>query len=141
MEYRPASAGDVEAVLALWAVAAENEDRPADTRADLERLIARDPFALLLAMDGQDVVASVIAGFDGWRCHLYRLAVRPAYRRRGLAAALVSAAEARFLALGGARADAMVLEANDGAHRLWRSAGYAAQPRWRRWVKALSNQR
>ena len=125
-------------MLALWVVAAENEDRPADTRADLERLIARDPAALLLAVDGGEVVASVIAGFDGWRCHLYRLAVHPAYRRRGVGAALVARAEARFAALGGARADAMVLEANEGAHRLWRSAGYVPQPRWRRWVKALS---
>ena len=138
MEYRPAVAGDVEAVLALWAVAAENEDRPADTRADIERLLARDPAALLLAVDGGEVVASVIAGFDGWRCHLYRLAVHPAHRRRGVGAALVARAEARFAALGGARADAMVLQANESAHRLWRSAGYAPQPRWRRWVKALS---
>ena len=141
VEYRPAVAGDVEAVLALWAVAAENEDRPSDTRADLERLIARDPAALLLAVDGVEVVASVIVGFDGWRCHLYRLAVAPDHRRRGVGAELVARAEARFAALGGSRADAMVLQANDGAHRLWRSAGYAPQPRWRRWVKTLSDQR
>lgn len=138
VEYRCATAGDIEAILALWAIAAENADRPADSRADVQRLIARDRHALLLAVEGGEVIASVIAGFDGWRCHLYRLAVAPQHRRRGVGATLVARAEARFVALGGRRADAMVLEGNKGAHRMWRSAGYAAQARWRRWVKALA---
>ena len=124
-------------MLALWAIAAENAERPVDSRADVQRLIARDRHALILAVEDGQVIASVIAGFDGWRCHLYRLAVAPHRRRRGVGAALVARAEARFTSLGGARADAMVLEGNEGAHRVWRSAGYAAQPRWRRWVKAL----
>lgn len=141
LQHRAATVDDVEAVLALWALAAENEDRPADSRADVERLIARDPDALVLAVLDGAVVGTVVAGFDGWRCHLYRLAVGPAHRRRGVAAGLLAAAEERFVALGGSRADAMMLEGNDGAHHLWRAAGYAAQPRWRRWVKAVSADR
>lgn len=141
LQHRAATVDDVEAVLALWALAAENDDRPADSRADVERLIVRDPDALVLAVLDGAVVGTVVAGFDGWRCHLYRLAVDPEHRRRGVAAGLLEAAEERFAALGGSRADAMVLEGNDGAHHLWRAAGYEPQPRWLRWVRYLGADR
>lgn len=52
--------------------------------------------------------------------------------------ALLAAAEERFAALGGRRADAMVLDRNTSAHHAWRAAGYEPQPQWSRWVKHLT---
>lgn len=134
---RAARPDEVEAVLALWAVAGENAARPTDSAADVERLIARDPEALVLAVDGDELVGSVIAGWDGWRCHLYRLAVHPAHRRRGIGRLLVEHTERRFTASGGKRADAMVLDDNALGGAVWAAAGYVRQEEWSRWVKAL----
>src|SRR5512142_2407962 len=105
---RPATPADVDAVLAFWAVAAENTDRH-DSADAVRRLLARDPEALLLAEEGGLIVGSLIAGWDGWRCHLYRFAVHPDHRRRGIGRALLAVAERRFAAAGARRADAMVL--------------------------------
>jgi len=127
----------VTAVLAFWARAAEDSDRPEDSAEAVRRLILRDPDALLLAVEGGAVVGSVVAGWDGWRCHLYRLAVDPAHRRQGIGRLLIEAAERRFQDLGGTRADAMVLDDNELAHAAWRANGYARQPRWSRWVKPI----
>jgi ribosomal protein S18 acetylase RimI-like enzyme len=100
-------------------------------------VLGRDPDAVIVAEHEGELVGSVIAGWDGWRCHLYRLAVRPAWRRRGVASALLQAAEDRFIAVGATRADAMVLDGNGLGQRLWRAGGYLRQDEWRRWVKKL----
>lgn len=134
---RPATASDVPALLALWEVAAENDARPADSAAKVELLLARDPEACTLAEQDGRLVASLISGWDGWRAHLYRLAVHPAVRRQGVGRLLLAHAEERFRALGAGRIDAMVLEGNDLGQTIWRAAGYVPQPEWRRWVKPL----
>ncbi|MEU3921095.1 GNAT family N-acetyltransferase [Streptomyces sp. NPDC029004] len=131
---RPATAGEAENILAFWKEAAEGTSITDDLDG-VTRLIERDPEALILAEAGGLLVGSVIAGYDGWRCSLYRLAVRPSHRRQGISTALLDAAERRFLAVGGRRGDAMVLEANERAQRAWASAGYHREDHWRRWVK------
>uniref|UniRef100_A0AAU2JKQ2 GNAT family N-acetyltransferase n=1 Tax=Streptomyces sp. NBC_00049 TaxID=2903617 RepID=A0AAU2JKQ2_9ACTN len=136
LRIEPASATDLGAVLDFWKTAAEGTSI-SDDLAGVERLHERDPHALLLARRDGELVGTVIAGFDGWRCHLYRLAVHPAHRRRGIGSALLAAAEERFAALGGRRADAMVLVRNEQAHQAWDAAGYASQDQWTRWVKPL----
>jgi len=142
--YRPAIPAEAVPVLAFWATAAEDADRPSDSPDAVLRLIERDPEALILAIDNETaedgselIVGSIIVGWDGWRCHLYRLAVAPTHRRRGIGKALISLAEQRFAAYGGTRADAMVLDANTEAHPAWSAAGYQPQPNWSRWVKPL----
>ncbi|MEU5663966.1 GNAT family N-acetyltransferase [Streptomyces longwoodensis] len=137
LRIRAAGPADLDAVLAFWRTAAEGTSI-SDDRDGVERLLARDPEALVLAESAGDLVGTVIAGFDGWRCHLYRLAVHPGHRRRGVGSALLAAAEERFVRLGGRRGDAMVLTRNETAHHAWRAAGYTAQEQWRRWVKPLA---
>ncbi|GAA2921751.1 GNAT family N-acetyltransferase [Kitasatospora cinereorecta] len=137
LEIRAATADDVDTVLAFWTTAAEGTSI-SDDRDGVERLVARDAGALILAERDGVLAGTVIAGFDGWRCHLYRLAVHPGQRRRGVGTALLAAAEERFTALGGRRGDAMVLDRNALAQHAWRAAGYAPEGRWSRWVKHLT---
>jgi ribosomal protein S18 acetylase RimI-like enzyme len=134
---RSAEAHDVTDVLAFWRVAAVDRHRPADTPGAVATLHLRDPDALILAVDGNDIVGTVIAGWDGWRSHLYRLAVAPARRREGIGRALINAAEERFRILGAGRVDAMVLDDNPDAHRIWAASGYRRQAEWSRWIKPL----
>jgi ribosomal protein S18 acetylase RimI-like enzyme len=128
---------DVDRLLGLWRDAAENAARAPDTGEAVTALLGRDPDAVIVAEHDGELVGSVIAGWDGWRCHLYRLAVHPAWRRRGVGAALLRAAEDRFRVLGAARADAMVLQDNGLGQSAWRAGGYHRQDDWRRWVKEL----
>ncbi|KIQ65569.1 GCN5 family acetyltransferase [Kitasatospora griseola] len=136
-ELRAARPADIDAVLAFWAEAAEGTSI-SDDRAGVARLLESDPRALILAEHDGAILGTVIAGWDGWRCHLYRLAVHPSARRRGIGGALLAAAHTRFEELGGRRSDAMVLEHNELGRSAWRAAGYGREEQWRRWTRPLT---
>jgi ribosomal protein S18 acetylase RimI-like enzyme len=133
---RPAVTADVDAVLAFWRASAEDTNR-SDNRVGVRALLARDPEGLILAEDTRGIAGSLIAGWDGWRYHLYRLAVRSDRRRQGIGRALLDSAEQRFAALGARRVDAMVLADNELGQQAWVASGYQSQPEWSRWVKFL----
>jgi ribosomal protein S18 acetylase RimI-like enzyme len=129
---------DAEAVLCLWRVAGAPPS-PTDDVAGVRRLIGRDPEALIVAEAGDELVGTVIAGFDGWRAHFHRLAVHPDWRRRGVARALVEEAERRLLARGARRAGAIVVTADAGAVAFWEAAGYSAKSDARRYTKEFTD--
>ena len=91
----------------------------------------------LVAEDAGRLVGTLIAGWDGWRGNMYRLAVLPAYRRQGVATALVGEAERRLRALGARRITALVIGDHDWATDFWRAAGYEMDERMTRFVKGV----
>lgn len=135
---RTATAADVEELIAFWAYAGENDARPTDRAELVSALIARDRDALIVATLDERVVGTVVAGWDGWRAHLYRLAVHPDHRRRGIGRLLLARAEERLAALGATRLDAMVLDGNELGAATWAAAGYDRQQDWSRWVRPVS---
>ena len=91
----------------------------------------------LVAEDAGRLVGTLIAGWDGWRGNMYRLAVLPAYRRQGVATAPVGEAERRLRALGARRITALVIGDHDWATGFWRAAGYQVDERMARFVKGM----
>ncbi len=91
---------DAGSVLLLWADS-DAEPTRTDDLESLQRLITHDPAALIVAEDDGRLVGSVIVGSDGWRGSVYRLAVAPPHRRRGLGRRLL--AEGRIAACCGWR--------------------------------------
>jgi ribosomal protein S18 acetylase RimI-like enzyme len=126
--------GDGAPVLALWREAGAHPSATDDLES-LERLLAEHPGALIVAVTDAVVVGSVIAGWDGWRGSIYRLAVAPSHRRRGLGRRLVREAELRFERLGAIRLNAIVVAGDDHATSFWRSSGWDEQSKRIRFVK------
>lgn len=135
---RAATSHDLSAVLAFWRTSAYGTS-PTDDNASVAALLARDSAALLLAYDGELIVGSIIAGWDGWRGNLYRLAVLDAYRRREIGAMLVSQAERQLHGMGAQRIGAIVEVDNERGRAFWASQGYQVADSQNRFVKDLMN--
>ncbi|HEV7885787.1 MAG TPA: GNAT family N-acetyltransferase [Solirubrobacteraceae bacterium] len=134
---RPARPDDVPAVLSLWATSRSAAATTPDTPCAVRRLVAADPGALLLAeMDGR-IVGALIAASDGWRGSMYRLAVDPQHRRRGIARRLIAFGEARLRERGVPRVTALVNADDDVATTAWEALGYGRDAGISRFVKSL----
>jgi ribosomal protein S18 acetylase RimI-like enzyme len=115
---------DVGAVLCLWSAARSSRASTADRREDIEALLQDSPAALLVAEADGLVIGAVIAGWDGWRGNIYRLAIHPEYRRRGIGLQLLRAAETYLRDCGAGRITALVAFDDAVAAAFWDAAGY-----------------
>ena len=132
---RRATEDDVDALLALWAVGRTKYAVTSDTPEAVRLVLGRSP---VFVVDGDDGLnGAVIAGWDGWRGNLYRLAVRPSARRAGLGTALVETAEAWLIEQGARRISLFVAFDNDEARAFWATVGYAADEIIGRMVRDL----
>lgn len=100
-------------------------------------MLEGSPAALLVAEEGGEVVGALIAGWDGWRGNLYRLAVREGARRRGVGLALVRAGEDYLRDRGARRVTALVAFDDGAAGGFWDAAGYPADREIGRRVRNL----
>lgn len=111
-------------MLELWAAERSSHASIPDRREDVERLLEGSPAALLVADADGALVGAVIAGWDGWRGNVYRLAVAAERRREGIGLMLVRAAEERLRSRGARRVTALVAYDDGVAGGFWDAAGY-----------------
>jgi ribosomal protein S18 acetylase RimI-like enzyme len=132
---RRARPADTDAVLAVWDAARSAAASTPDDAAAIAGAIEQG--ALLVAEDGGAVVGTIVVGWDGWRGNMYRLAVLPGHRRRGIARGLVEAGEALLRRRGARRVTALVGRGDAVAMGLWRAVGYGHDPQIARFVRNL----
>lgn len=126
---RPFEVADEDAVVALWEEAGLT--RPwNDPRADIRRKLTVQPELFLVAEEGDAVVGSVMAGYDGHRGWLYYLASASSHRGQGIGRALVAEAERLLRALGCPKVQLMVRPDNTEARGFYGALGYAPFDTW-----------
>jgi len=136
---RPCRQDECAAVLGLWREAGATPSMTDDIE-QLTRLVNEHGDLFLVAEKDSRVVGSIIAGWDGWRGNMYRLAVLPEHRRQGIAKDLVREAERRLYARGARRISILVEYEDVLAIAFWDSVkdtGYMPDPRMKRYVKTL----
>jgi ribosomal protein S18 acetylase RimI-like enzyme len=118
--YRP---GDREALVALWSIC--ELTRPWNNpHRDIDRKLARDGDNLLVLEEDNQLIGSVMVGYEGHRGWVNYLAVHPDHRRQGLGRLLMDEAERRLRDLGCAKVNLQVRASNETAREFYRQIGY-----------------
>jgi ribosomal protein S18 acetylase RimI-like enzyme len=94
---------------------------------ELKLSVQRDLF--LVATRHEEVVGTVMAGFDGHRGWIYYLAVDPDLGGRGLGRALMGEAERRLGRYGCTKVNLMVRGSNAAVVEFYRAIGYESEDR------------
>ena len=124
-------------MLELWQ-AAESIPSVTDTPEALELVLQRDDDLLLVAECDGRIVGTVMGGWDGWRGNIYRLAVLPEYRERGVARALVRIIEGLLFELGADKISATLEKDEPSGLPFWEAmgdSGYEPDNRFLRFTK------
>ncbi|HUB27957.1 MAG TPA: GNAT family acetyltransferase [Tepidisphaeraceae bacterium] len=116
--------GDEPAVIDLWRRC--DLLRPQnDPHQDIRRKLRVRPDLFLVGLLDREIVASVMAGYEGHRGWLNYVAVAPEFRRRGLARRILAEAERLLRAEGCAKINLQVRASNQPAVEFYRRLGYA----------------
>ena len=122
----PAAAPDREAVVALWQQAGLT--RPwNDPQADFDLALGGPASTILLARQQEQILGSVMVGFDGHRGWVYYLASDPDRRGTGIGRQLMQAAEDWLRQRGCPKIQLMVRSDNQPARGFYQAIGYELQ--------------
>lgn len=116
-------------VIDLWTLAfgyATAHNAPA---LSIGKKLAVDDGLFFVAVVGDKVVGTTLAGYDGHRGWLYSVTVHPEYRGAGIGTRLVRHAEEALTRLGCVKINLQILEANRAVTAFYRSLGYAVEER------------
>lgn len=126
---RPIGAGDRGRVIALWSDVFPDDPAWNDPGAVIDRKLAYQPELLLVGELDSRVVATLLAGYDGFRGWIYHLATVRGVRRQGIATTLMGEAERRLRALGCVKVNLQVRDANAAVIEFYRRQGYRVEDR------------
>lgn len=124
MKVRTFQTGDEAAVVALWKEC--KLTRPwNDPHKDIARKLAVQPELFLVGTMDNELMASVMAGYEGHRGWMNYLAVAPRHRGRGYGRALVEHVERLLRERGCPKVGLLVRNTNKEEAEFYRRLGYA----------------
>lgn len=128
MILRTMTLADYESVYALWlscpGMGLNNLD---DSQEGIARFLERNPSTCFVSEEDGEVIGVIISGHDGRRGYIYHTAVKPEYRRQGIAKQLAETALDALKAQGINKVALLVFERNTGANTFWEKIGFTAR--------------
>lgn len=126
MKVRQYLPDDEKAVIELWRKC--DLIKPWNNpKRDIERKLKVDPELFLVGLVDNQIVATVIGGYEGHRGWVYYLAVDPTYQRRGLGRQIMGVVEKKILAMGCPKINLQVRANNAAAVRFYENIGYKTE--------------
>jgi len=109
-----------------------------DTPEEIRKKLDRDPDLFLVAENNEEIVGSIIGGYDGRRGMIYHLAVHKSVREQGIGELLLAEVEKRLQAKGCLKCYLFVFADNTSAIRFYEHRGWKEMKEDRFFGKELS---
>lgn len=123
MQVRPYQSEDEDAVIELWRrchlVVPWNVPK-----LDIQRKLKVNPELFLVGLIEEEIVFTVMGGYDGHRGWMYYLAVSPDHRHEGYAREIMAFIEAELLKRGCPKINLQIRTSNLEAIKFYQSIGY-----------------
>jgi ribosomal protein S18 acetylase RimI-like enzyme len=95
-----------------------------DSLEEIQKKLQRDPDLFLIAELNEEIVGTVIGGYDGRRGLIYHLAVRQDVRKQGVGELLLNEVEKRLQAKGCVKCYLLVFAENERAIQFYENRGW-----------------
>lgn len=124
-----ADATDRTHVVELWRRVFGYETAHNEPNLAISKKIAIKDSLFFVAVEGKEVIGTIMAGYDGHRGWLYSVAVDPKRRLCGLGRSLVEHAERALADLGCMKVNLQLMATNEATAAFYKSLGYIVEPR------------
>ena len=120
--------GDYDAVYDMWIhTPGMGLNTTDDSRGGVEKFLRRNPYTCFVAEADRRIAGVILSGHDGRRGYIYHTAVRPEYRRQGIARALVEHAMQALEKEGIQKTALVVFARNEGGNAFWEKLGFTGR--------------
>jgi ribosomal protein S18 acetylase RimI-like enzyme len=128
-DVRPFQTDDEPEVVALWREVFPDDPPHHDPAACIQLKVAEQPELFFVATREGKVVGTIMAGFDGHRGWIYRVAVSPKQQRQGIGTALMYRAETALIARGAPKINLQVRATNGQVASFYEQLGFVVEDR------------
>ncbi|MDP1590487.1 MAG: GNAT family acetyltransferase [Prosthecobacter sp.] len=116
-------------VIALWKTVFGYDSAHNEPSLVIAQKLAVKDDLMFVALAGDKMAGTIMAGYDGHRGWLYSLAVLPEHRHAGIGSALVHHAEKALQSRGCLKINLQVVESNSRVVAFYQTLGYKVEPR------------
>jgi ribosomal protein S18 acetylase RimI-like enzyme len=95
----------------------------------IDKKLAVQDDLFFVAQDGNALVGTILAGYDGHRGWLYSVAVHPSHQGQGIGKALIAHAERALAQRGCMKINLQIVSSNESVSAFYKSIGYTVEPR------------
>ena len=116
-------------VIRIWKMVFNYQDARNRPESIIDSKLAVRDNLFFVALNREEVVGTILAGYDGHRGWIYSLAVVPEMRKRSIGSGLLHHAEKALKELGCAKINLQILQSNEAVREFYLKNGYRVEER------------
>lgn len=125
MELRTMVPGDYDKVYALWkSIKGFGIRSVDDSREGIEAFLKRNPTTSVVAVENDEVVGSILCGYDGRYGYMYHVCVKEELRRKGIGKQMVVFCMRALKELNINKIALIAFISNDAGNAFWHQIGW-----------------